>query len=125
MDADEFRQRGREMVDFIADYLTNIRTRRVFPNVKPGYMRPMIDDEAPRQGEPWENIFNDIERVIMPGVCPTFFSLLFWEDIFFVGNTLAISVYACLFSGIEFLSIITWSNIEISGGGSFFRIFYV
>ncbi|CAF0783701.1 unnamed protein product [Adineta ricciae] len=68
MDADEFRQRGKEMVDFIADYLTTIRTRRVFPSVKPGYMRPLIDDEAPRQGEPWNQIFNDIERVIMPGV---------------------------------------------------------
>ncbi|UJR09418.1 hypothetical protein I4U23_013659 [Adineta vaga] len=68
MDADEFRQRGKEMVDFIADYLTNIRTRRVFPNVKPGYMRPLIDNEAPRQGEPWDQIFNDIERVIMPGI---------------------------------------------------------
>jgi hypothetical protein len=68
MDAEEFRQRGREMVDFIADYLTTIRTRRVFPNVKPGYMRPMIADEAPRQGEPWDDIFKDIERVIMPGV---------------------------------------------------------
>jgi hypothetical protein len=75
MDADEFRLRGKEMVDFIADYLTNIRTRRVFPNVKPGYMRPMIDEEAPRQGEPWENIFNDIERVIMPGVGLTFLSV--------------------------------------------------
>lgn len=86
MDAEEFRQRGmhflnckvhwlllktclgREMVDFIADYLTDIRTRRVFPSVKPGYMRPLIDEDAPRHGEPWENIFNDIERVIMPGV---------------------------------------------------------
>lgn len=68
MDADEFRQRGREMVDFIADYLTTIRTRRVFPNVKPGYMRPLIADEAPRQGEPWDDIFKDIDRVIMPGV---------------------------------------------------------
>jgi hypothetical protein len=84
MDADEFRQRGmklnikillkkfhlgKEMVDFIADYLTNVRTRRVFPDVKPGYMRPMIDEEAPRHGEPWDDIFKDIERVIMPGVC--------------------------------------------------------
>ncbi|CAF1006273.1 unnamed protein product [Adineta steineri] len=68
MDADEFRQRGKEMVDFIADYLTTIRTRRVFPNVKPGYMRPLIDEEAPKQGEPWDQIFNDIERVIMPGI---------------------------------------------------------
>jgi hypothetical protein len=57
------------MVDFVADYLTNIRTRRVFPDVKPGYLRPLIDEEAPQYGEPWENIFKDIERVIMPGVC--------------------------------------------------------
>jgi hypothetical protein len=56
------------MVDYIADYLTDIRSRRVYPDVKPGYMRPMISDDAPKQGEPWENIFNDIERVIMPGV---------------------------------------------------------
>ena len=68
MDAAEFRQRGKEMVDFITDYLTTIRTRRVFPSVKPGYLRPLIDDEAPRQGESWNQIFNDIERVIMPGV---------------------------------------------------------
>ena len=25
------------MVDYIADYLENIRERRVFPDVKPGY----------------------------------------------------------------------------------------
>ena len=56
------------MVDYIADYLTTVRTRRVFPNVKPGYMRPLIEEEAPTHGEPWENIFNDIDRVIMPGV---------------------------------------------------------
>ncbi|CAF1186310.1 unnamed protein product [Adineta steineri] len=68
MDAEEFRQRGKEMVDYIADYLTNIRTRRVFPDVKPGYMRPMIAEEAPQHGEQWEDIFKDIDRVIMPGI---------------------------------------------------------
>ncbi|CAF4248255.1 unnamed protein product, partial [Adineta steineri] len=56
------------MVDYIADYLTNIRTRRVFPDVKPGYMRPMIAEEAPQHGEQWEDIFKDIDRVIMPGI---------------------------------------------------------
>ncbi|CAF0807474.1 unnamed protein product [Adineta ricciae] len=59
---------GKEMVDFIADYLTDIRSRRVLPNVKPGYMRSMIDDEAPLCGEQWEDIFKDVERVIMPGI---------------------------------------------------------
>lgn len=59
---------GKEMVDYIADYLENIRDRRVFPNVKPGYMRNLIPDSAPVDGEDWDKIFVDIERVIMPGV---------------------------------------------------------
>lgn len=56
------------MVDFIADYLENIRDRRVFPNVKPGYMRHLLEDSAPLEGEEWSKIFDDIERVIMPGI---------------------------------------------------------
>lgn len=59
---------GKEMVDYIADYLENIRSRRVFPDVSPGYMRKLVPDSAPEKGEDWEDIFNDIERVIMPGV---------------------------------------------------------
>ena len=72
MDFNEYRVRGKEMVDYIADYLENIRERRVFPDVAPGYMREMVPEEAPVQGEKWEDIFNDIERVIMPGVCSAF-----------------------------------------------------
>lgn len=56
------------MVDYIADYLKTIRSRRVFPDVSPGYMRDLVPDVPPLQGEKWENIFNDIERVVMPGV---------------------------------------------------------
>ena len=37
------------MVDYIADYLENIRDRRVFPDVKPGYLREMLPDVAPNQ----------------------------------------------------------------------------
>ena len=59
---------GKEMVDYIADYLENIRDRRVFPDVKPGYMREMVPENPPMDGEKWENIFNDVETVIMPGV---------------------------------------------------------
>lgn len=42
--------------------------RRVLPTVQPGYVRHLIPDQAPEKGEPWEAIFQDIERVIMPGV---------------------------------------------------------
>lgn len=56
------------MVDYIADYLQNIRERRVFPDVKPGYIRHLLPDHAPEMGEDWDTIFGDVERVIMPGV---------------------------------------------------------
>ena len=34
----------------------------------PGYIRELIPDSAPQQGENWDDIFKDVERVIMPGV---------------------------------------------------------
>ncbi|OWF55509.1 histidine decarboxylase-like [Mizuhopecten yessoensis] len=68
MDFEEYRKRGKDMVDYIADYLKTIRTRRVFPDVQPGYMRNLVPETAPTEGEPWHDIFRDIERVIMPGV---------------------------------------------------------
>ncbi|XP_053697040.1 histidine decarboxylase [Sabethes cyaneus] len=68
MDFDEYRKRGKEMVDYIADYLETIRERRVLPDVKPGYMRNLLPDSAPLEGEPWQTIIDDVERVIMPGV---------------------------------------------------------
>lgn len=54
-------------MDYIADYLETIKTRRVFPNVKPGYMKNLLPEEAPNEGESWQEIFIDVERVIMPG----------------------------------------------------------
>ncbi|BFZ05796.1 hypothetical protein BsWGS_08835 [Bradybaena similaris] len=68
MDSTEFRSRGKEVVDYISDYLETISRRRPLPTVKPGYLRGLIPDQAPTTGEPWEHVKEDIERVIMPGV---------------------------------------------------------
>lgn len=59
---------GKELVDYITQYLSSIRERRVIPDVKPGYMKELLPDTAPSDAEDWESIFNDIEKVIMPGV---------------------------------------------------------
>lgn len=76
------------MVDYITKYLGSIRERRVIPDVKPGYMRQLLPEAAPTEPEDWENIFNDIEKVIMPGVSvtakpnlnsPCLFSSLKWS----------------------------------------------
>uniref|UniRef100_A0ACB8FT66 Uncharacterized protein n=1 Tax=Sphaerodactylus townsendi TaxID=933632 RepID=A0ACB8FT66_9SAUR len=68
MDTAEFRKRGKEMVDYIADYLELIEKRQVYPDVEPGYLRPLIPDCAPEEPERFEDILQDVERVIMPGV---------------------------------------------------------
>ena len=65
---DEFRRAGKEMVDLVADYLENIRDRRPFPTIQPGYLHKLIPQEAPQDPEKWEDVMKDIERVIMPGV---------------------------------------------------------
>ncbi|XP_028436936.1 histidine decarboxylase [Perca flavescens] len=68
MQAEEYNRRGKELVDYITQYLGSIRERRVIPDVKPGYMKELLPDTAPTEPEDWETIFNDIEKVIMPGV---------------------------------------------------------
>ncbi|XP_047437670.1 histidine decarboxylase [Mugil cephalus] len=68
MQTEEYNRRGKELVDYITKYLGSIRERRVIPDVKPGYMKELLPDAAPTEPEDWENIFNDIEKVIMPGV---------------------------------------------------------
>ena len=65
MDAAEFRKRGKEMVDYIADYLDSVHHRRVFPEVDPGYLDQLIPTEAPEEGENWDEIIKvDSRRCI-------------------------------------------------------------
>ena len=68
MDAEEFRKYGRKMVDYIADYLENIRERDVVHKVTPGYLKKLLPSEAPENPEDFEEVFKDIEKFIMPGV---------------------------------------------------------
>ncbi|XP_066210254.1 aromatic-L-amino-acid decarboxylase isoform X1 [Saccopteryx leptura] len=78
MDANEFRRRGREMVDYIADYMEGIEGRQVYPDVEPGYLRPLLPSCAPWEPDTYEDIMSDVEKIIMPGVThwhsPRFFA---------------------------------------------------
>ncbi len=50
----EFREFGKAMVDYVADYLDGIRDRPVLPQVKPGYLAPLVPGEAPEEPEDWK-----------------------------------------------------------------------
>ncbi|XP_049862345.1 aromatic-L-amino-acid decarboxylase-like isoform X1 [Schistocerca gregaria] len=68
MDVNEFRVRGKEMVDYICEYMETLDKRRVTPSIEPGYLRPLLPEEAPQEPEDWRDIMRDVESKIMPGV---------------------------------------------------------
>ena len=81
MDGPEFRQRGREMVDYIVDYMENIHERRVTPNIEPGYLQELIPKEPPQKPEEWEDVMKDVEEKIMVGVSRRKITIFLYERV--------------------------------------------
>jgi aromatic-L-amino-acid/L-tryptophan decarboxylase len=95
MDPDEFRERGHEVVDWIADYYKRIESFSVLSQAKPGEIRFSLPTDAPQQGETFENILSDFDKLILPGVThwqsPNFFA-------YFPSNTSGPSILGDLLS---------------------------
>ncbi|XP_069683704.1 aromatic-L-amino-acid decarboxylase-like [Periplaneta americana] len=66
--SDEFRKRGKDMVDFIVNYRQTVTTRKVRPNVKPGFLINALPKEAPQKPDSWDDIMCDLEEKIIPGM---------------------------------------------------------
>ena len=64
----EFRKQLHELADWIADYREKIGERPISRNVQPGEILSQLDRDAPEVGTPFEKIFPDINRVIVPGI---------------------------------------------------------
>ncbi len=78
MSIEEFRRNGREVIDWIADYYERIESFPVLSRVQPGEIRAALPKEAPRDGEPFESLLHDVEKLILPGIThwqsPNFFA---------------------------------------------------
>jgi aromatic-L-amino-acid decarboxylase len=68
MHPDEFRRHAHALVDWMADYLRDVATLPVTPGTAPGHIRRQIPDAPPRDAEPFEAVFEDFRRVILPGM---------------------------------------------------------
>lgn len=68
MNIDEFRVRGKEMIEYICEYIRTLEGKRVTANVDPGYLRHLMPNEAPFKPESWDAIMRDVDGKIMPGV---------------------------------------------------------
>ena len=68
MDTKEFKKQGYAMVDWIADYMDGIEKYRVHPSIKPGEIKAKLPKDAPIKGEDMNRIFNDFQKLILPGI---------------------------------------------------------
>jgi aromatic-L-amino-acid/L-tryptophan decarboxylase len=64
----DFREQAHRLADWIADYLEHSEKYPVLSTVAPGSIRDALPATAPEQGESFDSIWNDFERVVLPGI---------------------------------------------------------
>ncbi len=107
MTPNDFRQYGRAVVDWIADYYERIESFPVLSQVQPGAIRAMLPPAPPRYGETFQAILNDMHNLIVPGLThwqsPNFFA-------FFPANTSGPSILGELLSAGLGVQGMMWST---------------
>ena len=78
MNLEEFKKSAHDLVDWIADYMKNIQNFPVKSLVKPGEIINQIPLQPPENGESYEDIIRDFNKIILPGIThwqhPAFFA---------------------------------------------------
>lgn len=78
MTPEQFRQRGHELVEWIASYYERIETFPVLAQVKPGEIRQALPERPPQTGVAFEEVLRHFERTVLPGIThwqsPNFFA---------------------------------------------------
>ena len=91
----EFVAGGRAVLDWLARYWERLEDLPVAPGVEPGEIRARLPEHPPEEGEPFEAVLADLDRVVVPGLVhwqsPRFFG-------FFPSNTSGPSVLGELLS---------------------------
>ncbi|MFD3426210.1 aminotransferase class V-fold PLP-dependent enzyme [Nocardia fluminea] len=78
MTAAQFREHGRAVVDWVADYWERVESLPVLSTVTPGEVRAQLPRFPPEVGEPFSSLLDDMDRIIVPGLThwqhPSFFA---------------------------------------------------
>lgn len=105
MTADQFRQLGHRMVDWIADYNASHEARPVRPPTAPGTLLdqlPMSPPEEPASASEWDRIFDDLDALIVP-------NLMHWQSPNFFGY------FPCNSSGPGVLGELASAGLGVNG----------
>ena len=68
MRPDEFRRRGHEVVDWVADYMERVGELQIASQVKPGEIRARLPATAPERPESFDELMRDLDEIVMPGI---------------------------------------------------------
>jgi aromatic-L-amino-acid decarboxylase len=78
MSIEDFRKHGHQVVDWMADFLRDIEKLPVKSRARPGETIGRLPEKPPEAGEPFEAIFGDFRRIVLPGMThwqhPSFFA---------------------------------------------------
>src|SRR6266516_227564 len=100
-----FRTQLHLLADWIADYREKIEERRISPNAKPGAVLAQLGVAPPETAVPLEEIFAEINNVIVPGVAhwahPQFMS-------YFGCTTTSPGILAEMITGALNVNAMTW-----------------
>jgi aromatic-L-amino-acid decarboxylase len=65
---DEFRRRGHQLIDWIADYRDQVATRPVMARTEPGAVKAQLPATPPDQPEGFDAVLDDLDAIIVPGL---------------------------------------------------------
>jgi aromatic-L-amino-acid/L-tryptophan decarboxylase len=78
MSPEDFRRYGHSVIDWIADYQSQVESYPVLSQLKPGQIRASLPAGPPSRGEPFEALLKDVQDLILPGIThwqsPNFFA---------------------------------------------------
>ncbi|HAX06275.1 MAG TPA: aspartate aminotransferase family protein, partial [Acidimicrobiaceae bacterium] len=107
MSTQEFRDHGHALIDWIADYWERVEELPVTSQIAPGTIRDQLPAKAPEFGEPFQNLIEDLDSIVMPGIThwqhPSWFA-------FFPANASPPSVLAELVSAGLGVQGMLWST---------------
>jgi aromatic-L-amino-acid decarboxylase len=68
MTPEEFRKFGYRVVDWIADYRSKVSQLPVMARATPGELKGRLPSDPPEGPEPFDQIFQDLDEIILPGL---------------------------------------------------------
>ncbi|HYX28653.1 MAG TPA: pyridoxal-dependent decarboxylase [Pyrinomonadaceae bacterium] len=111
MSAEEFRRRGHELIDWIADYFDRIEGLPVLSQIEPGDLKAQLPPSPPEEGEPMSEIIADVDRLIVPALThwshPSFFA-------YFATSTSAPGIFGELLSAAFDVKSMLWRTSPAS-----------